>query len=79
MQDDAATVSDDSVEPGSASTCTPGPHRWMMLVVTHGDVFGVDSVGQPVFVPSPDCEPEAVIGCANCDAPWTPGLLGRSN
>jgi len=69
--------SEDSVEPGSASTCTPGQHRWMMLVATHGDIFGVDSLGHPVFVPSPDCEHEVVFGCADCDEPWTAASLDR--
>ena len=72
MSKDTPTESGDSAELGSVSICTPGQHRWMMIVMTHGDVFGVDSAGHPVFVPSPDCESEAVIGCASCDEPWRP-------
>jgi hypothetical protein len=49
----------------------------MMLVATHGDIFGVDSLGHPVFVPSPDCEHEVVFGCSECDEPWTAASLDR--
>lgn len=74
MQEGTPTDAGDSVEPGSTSTCMPGHHRWMMIVVTHGDVFGADSLGHPVFVPSPTCEPQVAFGCADCDEPWTESL-----
>lgn len=76
MQDDMATNSEGSPELGSTSTCKPGDHKWMSMVITHGDIFGEDSLGHPVFVPSILCDAQVAFGCAICDEPWTVSLSG---
>lgn len=64
------TSSDD----GSTSTCVPGTHRWQMMSVVEGEIWGADGLGRPVFVPS-DAEPVGVaFGCGLCGEPWHESL-----
>jgi hypothetical protein len=79
MQEGVNIESEGSPVLGSTSTCEPGTHKWISMVVTHGEIFGQDSRGFPVFVPSPVCPAEAAFGCAICDEPWTSALSEPAN
>jgi hypothetical protein len=64
----------DSAADGPTSTCEPGTHRWQMMSVTEGEIWGVDGLGRPVFVPSAT-EPEATaFGCGLCGVAWHESL-----
>lgn len=59
---------------GSTSTCEPGEHRWQMMSIVEGEIWGSDSLGRPVFVPS-ETEPEATaFGCGLCGVAWHESL-----
>jgi hypothetical protein len=79
MQDGAPIESAGSYEPGLNSTCEPGDHKWMSVTITQGHIFGEDSLGHPVFVPSPVCDSQTAFGCAICDEPWTASLTGYAS
>jgi hypothetical protein len=70
---------DSSFEDGQSSTCEPGAHRWVEMKLTPGEVVGVDSHGEPVFVPSMIDEPATVIGCNDCNEPWSSAAMQRSS
>lgn len=75
MENDREPAADStSSDDGSTSTCLPGAHRWQMMSVVEGDIWGVDGLGRPVFVPS-DSEPAAVaFGCGLCGVAWHESL-----
>jgi len=63
--------SDGPLESSPSRPCAPGEHRWVLITYSHGDVFGVDSQGDPVWVPSPQHEMQCIITCNECDENWT--------
>lgn len=63
--------SDELSESSSSQSCSPGDHEWVFITYSHGDVFGVDSQGDPVWVPSPEHDTQCIITCNRCDENWT--------